>query len=164
MRSRRSRCPLVVRAPPRRRAQRSTSARTSLEPRPVVHVDVRDLVIGDGERRARPGIEHLAGRAPRRTAIRPRSRSARLMCTGRDTSHEAVLRQHDDPRAARFVELDQIAGDVVDLRAGRPAARERIGTEPLQVVVEMRQVDERQRRDVLLARRAWPLRRSSASR
>ena len=33
--------------------------RTSFEPRRIVDVDVRDLMIGDRERGAGPGIEHL---------------------------------------------------------------------------------------------------------
>ena len=57
---------------------------------------------------------------------------------------DAVLGEHDHVGASRLVELDQVATDRVDLphvlqRRRRPRA------DPLQVVVEMRQIDQRQR-------------------
>ena len=56
-----------------------------LQNRPVVHIDMRHLVVGDRERPAAARIEHFVPSSSRK-AIQPFSRKTRLMCTGRSTA------------------------------------------------------------------------------
>ena len=62
---------------------------------------------------------------------------------------DPVLGENEHAHVARPEVVDQVAGDVVD---GAELAGDRrvVGPEPLQAVVEVRQVDEGQRRQVLL--------------
>ena len=116
--------------------------RTDLvKPGRVVDVDMRDLMVGDGERRARAGVEHFEAElfANGDETLLPQHA---VDVHGRRHVAQAVLRQDDDLNATSLEEGDEIAAQLVDLpdvgscsRIARPNA--------LQVVVEVRQIDER---------------------
>ena len=132
---------------------RATSSRR------IVHVDVRDLVIRDGERRAGAGVEQLQAQLLA-TAINPCLRRTRLRCTGVVTSQSPYSDRTTTCTPRAFEEGDQIAAELVDLPdvvRGRRLRR----ADALQVVVEVRQVDQRQRRRELLFDVLGALRRSS---
>ena len=78
--------------------------------RRVVDVDVRHLVIGDRERRAGPGIDHLVAElvADRQQPVL--SQDA-IEVDRRGDVAQSVLREHDHLRAVRLVVPNQIAAD-----------------------------------------------------
>ena len=116
---------------------------TSATRRGVAHIHVGELVIGDGKGVARAGVERVGLEL---VADREQSRFAQHAIDVHRRVHigDSVLRQHDDPPAALAAGFHQAAADRVD---GRDVlARARVGDSvALQVVVEMRQVDEQQR-------------------
>ena len=113
--------------PRRARARRRAAlaaAPSPLQPSPVSrHVDVRDLMIGDGERLARRRRRAAPARAPRGREASPASRSARLMWTGPVHRSDAVLGQHDHAIAVALGRVDQLAAQRVDLRDIRRGSR-----------------------------------------
>ena len=120
-------------------------------------------MIGDRERGAGAGVEQLVAELVAHAEQSVLAQRAIDVHRAGDVA-DAVLGEHDDNcGAARFVERDEIAAHLVDLtHVGQRAGGTR--TDPLQVVVEMRQVDQRQRRVVLALRRPSTPRQSTASR
>ncbi len=108
--------------------------------RRVIDVDVRDLMVRDGERPARPGIENLRAEfvAPGDPAPFPEHA---VEVHGTVHGGDAVFRQHGDLHALCLKRRDQIGGHFVD---GAQVRRNRriVRAEPLEVVVEVRQVNE----------------------
>src|ERR1043165_5602855 len=108
---------------------------------------MRDLMIGHGKRAACAEIEQLASKLlldGEPALLAKQTIEVNGACHRRD----AVLGKNDDAHAALVEEADEVAGDVVDLakvlrdgRVGRAKA--------LEVIVEMRQINERKRGRVL---------------
>jgi len=109
---------------------------------------MRDLVIGERERIGRTGIQLLAA------DLVAHAQPAGLAQCAIDVHRignlrDAVFRQGDDVRAGTLRHFDQFAADVIhELHV--PGNVRMVGTEALQVVIEVRQVDECQRRAVFL--------------
>ena len=98
-----------------------------------------------------------------RTASQPASRSTRLMCTGRSTSDSPYSDSTMTRRPRSRQRVDQPAAHRVDRRARLSRDARVAGAEALQVVVEVRQVDEQQRRRVPRVDRHATRRRSTRS-
>ena len=83
------------------------------EQRRVVHVDMGDLVVGDGEDPARTAIEQFESEfvLDREPTLRPEH-----TIQGDRTSHrgDAVFREHEGAHPALFVEIDQSARHAID--------------------------------------------------
>ena len=114
----------------------------------VLHVDVGDLVVRHRERVAGAGVEHVA----------PELRAhAHQACLAQRAIHvhragdrrDAVLRNHDHVAPAALGLRDELAAHRVHLLEIllQPRVRE-VGSEALQVVVEVRQVHQVQARAV----------------
>ena len=116
-----------------------SSAATSAMRAGLLHIDVGDLVIGDGERLAGAGVERVGAEL---IADREQPGLAQHAIDVHRTRyrHEPVFRQHDDAPAALAAMRDQPAADRVD-RAHVLADARIVGAEALQVVIEVRQVD-----------------------
>ena len=84
-------------------------------PRRVAHIDMRDLVVGHRERRARAGVERLAPvlLAAYREQARRAQRAVDVDRVGR--RRDAVFRDHDHPPPLALRRLDQLAAERVDL-------------------------------------------------
>ena len=105
-------------------------------------------MIGDGERRAGSGVEKLVPQlfAHRQQSVLPQ---CPIDVHGPRDVADAVLGEDDDRGPAFFVEPDEIRAQLVHLAdVGQRARVARADT--LQVVVEVRQIDQRQRRMALL--------------
>ena len=130
-------------APARRRASRRSASRTRARSSGSGDVDVGKLVVADGEGPAAEGVEDLAERAragPR--AARPRGARDSAGSAG-STSTVAVLADDPDPRPDGSGGVEQRGAGVVQL-ADQPGHVAAGRAEPLGVVVEVRQVDQRQ--------------------
>ena len=106
----------------------------------LADVDVGHLVVGHGERARRPRVEvlHPLLREHLQQALAPEQAvDVDWPCRRRDP----VLGEHDDLDLAGTCRVDQVPRDLVD-RASGLVRRCALGAEPLQVVVEVRQVDE----------------------
>ena len=105
-------------------------------------VDVRDLVIGDGEGLRRPRVEVL--HPGLRVDVQQPCAAQRAVDLDRAASlGDPVLAEHDDLVAAGARVFHERAGDLVQLARGLQRLRP-TRAEPLVVVVEVRQVDEQQ--------------------
>ena len=115
----------------------------------IVDVDVRDLVIDDRKRRARARVEDLESQLLPHGNHSHLSQHAVDVDRRRDARTMPYSESTTVAYAPAFVELDQL----VDHGVYRPQivshARDD-GSEFLQVVVQVREVDERQRRALLL--------------
>ena len=80
-----------------------------------------------------------------RVSMSPASRSALFDVHGSADGGDAVLGEHDDACAVLLGVLDQLTADRVD-RAEVARELRVVGPEALQVVVEVREIDERERR------------------
>ena len=127
----------------------------------IGHVDVGDLVVGHGERAGRPRVQVLhPGLGVNPQQARPAQRPVDVHRAAR--RGDAVLRQRHHGRAPRQASVEQRREHRVQ-GPGSGRGRRRVGAEPLEVVVEMRHVYQRQVRIVprhdALSGPADPLRR-----
>ena len=130
------------------------------------HVDVRDLVIGERERIGCAGIKLIAPKFITHPQPAGLTQRAIDMHRPRDRS-DAVLRKRNHMHSAAPRSIDQLAADFVHL--GHVAHNGRMRrTEALQVVIQMRQIHQRQCRLMLLQhmqrRLANPARGNNVSR
>ena len=133
-------------SPARTRATPGSAAEHVAHPRHVGRVARRRRGRAGGRRRRRPGwrtVSSCSPNGPRRTASSPASRSTRFGSTGRDTSQwpYSLTTQTRAPTAAAASSSGAQASSSSPTSRGHVAAG---GPEPLRVVVEVRQVDERQ--------------------
>ncbi len=105
-------------------------------------VDVGDLMIGHRERIRLRKIEQLAAVLDAHAQELGLAQRAVHVDRGRDR-RDAVFGQNDDARAVALGVRNQLARDGIDLREA-PVDASILRAEPLQVVVEVRKVDERQ--------------------
>ena len=110
----------------------------------VTNVDVCQLMIRNGERPAVAGVERLG---PQLLAHAQEPRLAQRPVDVNRSAHidEAVLRKHDDAHAALTELRDERTADAVDRTKVVPQIR-MSRSQPLHVVVEVRKVDQQQRR------------------
>ena len=107
------------------------------------HVDMSDLMIGDGKglmRRDRD-VRRPVPHAP----DQPARRSTRLTRTGRETAVTPYSDSTTIAAPARARADDELAADRIHGRHVASNAGE-AGAESLQVIIEMRKIDERERR------------------
>ena len=118
------------------------------EQRRIIHVNVRDLVIGDREGLAGAAIEQLEAELflDREPALGAEDAVQRDRAPHR---RDAVFREHDRAHAALRVEIHQPARHAID-RAAIFRDPRIVGTEALEIVVKVRQVNEREIRLVFL--------------
>ena len=110
------------------------------EERAIVHVDVRDLMVGDGENLARATIHQLP---PEFVFDRDPAARAKYAIERNRALHrgDPIFRKHDGADAALRIKIDQAARHAVDRAiVGRQARI--VGSETLEIVVEVRQVNE----------------------
>ena len=109
----------------------------------IVHINMRDLVIGDRKGTRATAVESFAAEfifereptfLPKQTIQVHRSAHRR----------DAVLGEHDHAHAASLIECDQIARDVVDFFQFSRNLR-RMRAELLQRIIQMRQINQAQR-------------------
>ena len=112
------------------------------DPLAIAHVDVGHLVVSHGEGLARPGIEQFPAEVHLLHAQEARPAQHAIERDGVAHRRDAVFREHDDRVAPSRGPLAEVAGHAVDLGAGRAGLRG-VGPEPLEVVVEVGQVRER---------------------
>ena len=85
-----------------------------LQLRAIVHVDMRDLVIGDGERAAGAGVEQLASELDADTD-QPVLAEYPVDVDGLGYVADPVFGQHDHARVGFLIEMDQIGTELVHL-------------------------------------------------
>ena len=125
--------------------QRGDDAADFVNQRRFRHIDMRDLMIGSPRRLATARISSSSPPPSRRTRSSPAWRSARLMCTGVETGvmpYSDSTTTRAPSRAASAISSPATAS----ISRRLPGDARIVRAQALQVVVEMRQIDERQRR------------------
>ena len=107
---------------------------------------MRHLVVGERERARRPGVQQLAAELEP-DLDQPGRAQGPVDVHGIADRRDAVLRDDDDAGAIPLRLLDQLAAEAVDLlQVLLQAGLFEVGAEALQVVVEVRQIAQGQRR------------------
>ena len=124
--------------------QRRNDATDFLDQCRFRNIEMGDLMIGQGKRPRLRDIEHLA------TILGAHGKEPGLTQGSVDVdwhadSRDPVLGQHNHPRPVPLGIGDQRASDSIDLRETFCGPRI-VGPKALQVIIEMRQIDERQGR------------------
>src|SRR6185503_8655144 len=112
----------------------------------VVEIDVRNLVIGDGENAARAAIEHFPAKLLFNCQPALLAENA-VKVDGSVHWRDPIFGQHDHPYTGGPKKIDQIAHNAID--GGQILVDLWIfGTQSLEVVIKMRKINEAERRMV----------------
>ena len=116
------------------------------EARGILHIDMGDLVIGHCEGLRRAGIEDFAAMLLGAHGDQPGRAQGAVDMHSVGGGRDAVFRDHDDTLTGGVGMGDEVSAERIHLaQIALQAGMREVRPEPLQVVVEMRQVGEGQR-------------------